>query len=175
MGMAEVSIYEFIYRVNDNIVKFPYYEYKKFNYTLKDDFYRRFNLLYFIFSIFIIVFVYFFIKFLYFEFHIHFLENFFQSYSPYVYWYAAIGYAFLVHALINVLFIFSFSRQMFAVNSITMAVIFNIIFGIILSRTISLEYAVYGLLVGAIVFWFYSFKYALKMFNRLEFYYYSAI
>ena len=175
MGMAEVSIYEFIYRINENITKFAYYDYKKFNETLKKGFYYKFNIFYLFFSIFIVLIVYWIMKELYYNYHIEFLKNFFESYTPYIYWYASIGYVFLVHALINILFIFSFSRQVFAVKAITMAVMINLILGIILSRSIDLEYAVIGLLIGSIVFWWFSFKYALRMFNRLEFYYYSAI
>jgi len=175
MGMAEVSIYEFIYRINENIVKFAYYDYKKFNETLKKGFYYKFNIMYIIFSFFVVFMVYFVMKELYLHYNIEYLSNFFNSYTPYIYWYASIGYVFLVHALINILFIFSFSRQMFALKAIIMAVIVNIILGIILSRSLGLEYAVIGLLIGSIIFWYYSFKYALKMFNRLEFYYYSAI
>ncbi|MDD5201913.1 MAG: hypothetical protein PHH41_02105, partial [Sulfurimonas sp.] len=102
------------------------------------------------------------------------VDIFFQSFTPFVYWVGAISYAFMVNGLMNVLFMFSFSRQSFSLNSIVIAAIINIIVGIIASRIFGLEYAVLGLLVGSVAFWFVSFKYALKMFKDLEFYYYSS-
>ena len=103
------------------------------------------------------------------------LEDFFKAPTPYIYWFAAIAYVFLVHSLINILFIFAFSRQIFAVKSIGIAIIIDVIVGLILSRTLGLDYAVVGLLIGSVFFWYYSFRYIMKMFKNLEFYYYSAI
>jgi len=174
MGMAEVSIYEFMYRINENVTKFKYSEYKKFNNKIKT-FYNQFNLVYIVFSFITIISVYYIIYGLNQLEHIQYLEDFIKGYTPFVYWIAALSYALLVHSLINVLFIFSFSRQTFALKSIFLATLVNIIFGLILSRGIALEYSVIGLLVGAIVFWYYSFRYTMHMFNNLEFYYYSAI
>lgn len=103
-----------------------------------------------------------------------FAKNLFNSYTPFVFWVAAISYAFMVNGLMNVLFIFSFSRQQFSLKAISIATLVNLIVGVLLSRMFGLEYAVYGLLVGSIVFWAYSFVYSIKIFKKLEFYYYSS-
>ena len=174
MGVAEVSIYEFMYKINSNITQFKFYEYPKFN-KLLTHFYEKFNFLYFTYGIFTIIFVYFLIKEIYLYYHFDYLVDFFKSYTPFVYWGAAISYLFLVHGLINILFIFSFSRQTFAVKAAGYALLTDIVIGIILSRSIGLQYAVVGLFVGSIFFWYFSLKYTIKMFKNLEYYYYSAI
>ena len=174
MGIAEVSIYEFIYKINSNITKFKYYEYKKFN-ELLTKFYKKFNVLYFIYAVIVVFFVYFVVVLIEEIYHPYYLKGFFSSFTPFVYWIAAISYIFLVHGLINILFIFSFSRQTFAVKAAAYAFLLDIIIGMILSRSIGLEYAVIGLLVGSLFFWYFSVKYTLRMFRNLEYYYYSAI
>jgi len=174
MGMAEVSIYEFMYKINENITKYKYYEYKEFN-KLLTKFYEKFNFLYAVYAVFIVIITYFFIFIIKDLYNVSYLDIFFQSYTPYVYWMSAISYIFLVHGLINILFIFSFSRQTFAVKAAGYAFLLDIITGMILSRSVGLEYAVIGLLVGSLFFWYFSLKYAFGMFKKLEYYYYSAI
>lgn len=173
MGLTEISIHEFMYRINDLAFSYRYSEYQKFNDEVFA-FFKKFNFMFILLSIIIIFVVYFIILIAYRMTHYAFLDIFFLSFTPFVYWIAAISYAFLVNGLMNVLFIFSFSRQYFSVKSILYATITNIIVGMILSRIVGLEYAVFGLLAGSIVFWFFSFKYIIKMFKSLEFYYYSS-
>jgi hypothetical protein len=174
MGVAEVSIYEFMYKINKNITIYKFYQYKEFN-SLLSKFYKKFNYLYFVYGIFTILFVYFLVEGIYDFYHPSYLVDFFQSYTPFIYWVSAVSYLFLVHGLINILFIFSFSRQTFAVKATGYALLVNIIVGMILSRSMGLEYAVVGLFVGSIFFWYFSLKYVIKMFKNLEYYYYSAI
>ncbi len=173
MGFTEVSIHEFMYRINDMIVKFKYNQYQKFNDEVFA-FFKRFNIVYLVVSILTIVLTYLFVYFMYKLTDFTYIENFFNGYTPFVYWVAAISYAFLVNGLMNILFIFSFSRQYFSVKSIFIATIINIIIGIILSRMFGLQYAVFGLLTGSIVFWIFSFRYAIRMIKKLDFYYYSS-
>ncbi|DAB29712.1 MAG TPA: hypothetical protein CFH84_07840 [Sulfurimonas sp. UBA12504] len=173
MGATEVSIHEFMYRINDLVVQYKYNKYIEFNEKVFH-FFKKFNILYLILSVIIILLVFFIVYFVHKTTNYAGVDIFFQSFTPFVYWVGAISYAFMVNGLMNVLFMFSFSRQGFSLNSIVIAAIINIIVGIIFSRIFGLEYAVLGLLVGSIAFWFVSFKYALKMFKDLEFYYYSS-
>ncbi len=173
MGFTEISIHELMYRINDAVVKYKYKEYKKFNNTIYN-FYKKFNIVYLILSIVIIIIVFLSVYIVYKTTDIEYVQNFFHSYTPFVYWIAAISYAFMVNGLMNVLFIFSFSRQYFSLRSIAVAVFINLIIGIILSRMFGLEYAVVGLLFGSIAFWWLSYRYATKMFKNLVFYYYSS-
>jgi hypothetical protein len=69
---------------------------------------------------------------------------------------------------------FSLSRHETPVRYIRYAVLADIIIGIILSRAFGYPYAVVGLLVGAIIFWYGTFKYTNHMFKHLDYFYYSA-
>ncbi len=173
MGLTEISIHEFMYRINDMVVKYKYKEYQNFNHEIYH-FFKKFNIVYVFLSVIIILFTYYVIYFVHNYTDYKFTKNFFDSFTPFVYWVAAISYAFMVNGLMNVLFIFSFSRQSFSLKAIGISTIVNLIVGMIFSRMFGLEYAVYGLLVGSIVFWAYSFTYSVKMFKKLEFYYYSS-
>ena len=173
MGLTEISIHEFMYRINDMVVKYKYREYQDFNNEIYY-FFKKFNIIYVVLSILIILLTYYAVYFNYNYMDYEFTKNFFDSYTPFVFWIAAISYAFMVNGLMNVLFIFSFSRQNFSLKAISIATVVNLIVGVMLSRMFGLEYAVYGLLVGSIVFWAYSFAYTVHMFKKLEFYYYSS-
>ena len=173
MGLTEISIHEFMYRINDIVLKYEYKQYKKFNEQIYS-FFKKFNIFYGIFSVIIIIATYLLIIIMHKITDFAYIENFLKGYTPFVFWVAAVSYAFLVNGLMNVLFMFSFSRQDFSVKSIAIATFTNIIVGMISSRMFGLEYAVFGLLIGSIMFWAYSFKYASNMFKKLEFYYYSA-
>jgi hypothetical protein len=173
MGFTEISIHEFMYRINDMVIKYKYNEYKKFNNSVYS-FFKKFNTLYLIFSIVIIFIVYYTIYISSEIFDNKYIENFLNSYTPFVYFISSISYAFMVNGLMNILFIFSFSRQDFSVKSISLATLINVLTGVILSRIFGLEYAVFGLLFGSLVFWAFSFNYAASMLKKLEFYYYSS-
>ncbi|MCF6173352.1 MAG: hypothetical protein L3J44_06170 [Campylobacteraceae bacterium] len=173
MGLTEISIHEFMYRINDMIVQYKYRDYHAFNDKVYL-FFKRFNLVYMVLSVVIIFVTYFVVFIAYRVTELSYVENFFNGYTPFVYWIAAISYAFMVNGLMNVLFIFSFSRQNFSVKAIAVATFANIILGMILSRMFGLEYAVFGLLLGSILCWAFSFNYAINMFKKLEFYYYSS-
>lgn len=173
MGATEVSIYEFMYRINDLVTKYKYNKYQDFNEKVYS-FFKKFNILYILLSVFIIFFVFFVVYIIHITTNYAGVSIFFNSYTPFIYWIGAISYAFMVNGLMNVLFMFSFSRQGFSLNSVVIAAVINIIVGIILSRMLGLQYAVFGLLIGSIFFWYISFRYAKKMFKNLEFYYYSS-
>ena len=173
MGQTEISIHEFMYRINDKVIKYKYRDYQEFNDEIYS-FFKKFNIVYIFSSVIIILLVYYIVYFVDDYMDYEFAKNLFNSYTPFVFWVAAISYAFMVNGLMNVLFIFSFSRQQFSLKSISIATLVNLIVGVLLSRMFGLEYAVYGLLVGSIVFWAYSFVYSIKIFKKLEFYYYSS-
>lgn len=173
MGFTEISIHEFMYRMNDMIIKYEFKDYKKFNKEVYA-FYKKFNLIYIILSIVVILLTYLSLYLFRYIADNKLVNMFFDSYTPFVFWIASISYAFVVHGLMNVLFIFSLSRQHFSLRAITVGALTNIIVGIILSRMFGLEFAVLGLLVGSLVFWAFSYSYALRMFKKLEYYYYST-
>lgn len=87
---------------------------------------------------------------------------------------AAISYALLAVGLMNALILFSVSQPEMVCRAITAAFIVNIIIGFLLSRWLEHEFAVIGLLVGALIFLFLSSKSVTKVLNNLDYYLYAA-
>jgi hypothetical protein len=103
-----------------------------------------------------------------------FVEGFFTPVAESVFWWAAIGYVFLVFGLFNSIFLFALSRPAFVLRSLTPALLLNLAVGFILSRAVSYELAVVGLTAGSFAFLLISSFYARRTFRRLDYYYYSA-
>ncbi|MCK9372248.1 MAG: hypothetical protein M0P91_03565 [Sulfuricurvum sp.] len=173
IGMSEVIIYEFMYRVNVDITKHRYDETRIFN-KIYQRFFLKYNIIFFVISFFVIIFVYFAIFLLAKYTDWDFLDVFMVAPTPFIYLFAAISYAFLSNALTNILFFFSYSRYKAVVKGIAVAVVVNIIVGLILSRLLGYEYAVFGLLTGSILFWGFVIHFGNRFFKNLDYYYYSA-
>ncbi|MDD5717331.1 MAG: hypothetical protein PHW64_05955 [Sulfuricurvum sp.] len=173
IGMSEVIIYEFMYRVNDDIIAHPYYKADVFN-RIYRRFFVKYNVIFFIVSFFVILLVYFSVYLLAKYTEWDFLDVFFVDPTPWIFVFAAISYAFLSNALTNILFFFSYSRYKAVLKGITLGFGANIIVGLILSRLIGYQYAVIGLLVGSIVFWLLVIQFGNRFFKNLDYYYYSA-
>ena len=173
MGFTEAGIYEFMNIMNNIIGKYKYNESKKFSKKIKN-FMRKFLIIYFISSILIMILVYYFIKLGGYYFDIEQLKIFLQEPTPFVFWIAAVSYIFLVGSLLNILFLFAMSRQTVPVKYILIGTLINLIVGLILSRFISYEYAVFGLLFGTIFLYFSTFNYTKKAIDKLDYFYYSA-
>jgi len=103
-----------------------------------------------------------------------FIEVFFNPVTQSVFWWAAVGYVFLVLGLFNSVFLFALSRPFFVLRALLAGFVLNVIVGFVLSRVVSSELAVVGLTVGSFVFMLLSSLYARRAFNRLDYYYYSA-
>ncbi len=173
MGITEVSIAEFMYRVNDRVTKVSFDNVEKFTEEIYA-FFKKFNLFFTLFSLAIVIGTYFFIYGLYITYHIEFLENFLQQPTMYIFFVASLSYFLLVNSLMNILFMFSLSRHHIPVKSVGYALFGNFFIGIILSRAFGYEYAVFGLLAGSIILWVMTYRSIKEMFKRLDYYYYSA-
>lgn len=173
MGITEVSIAEFMYRVNDRVTKVSFDNVEEFTKEIYA-FFKKFNLFFTLFSLAIVILTYFFIYGLYITYHIEFLENFLQQPTMYIFFVASISYFLLVNSLMNILFMFSLSRHHIPVKSVGYALFGNFFIGIILSRAFGYEYAVFGLLAGSIILWVMTYRSIREMFKRLDYYYYSA-
>jgi hypothetical protein len=173
IGMSEVIIYEFMYRVNDDIIAHRYDEAHKFN-RLYRLFFLKYNIVFFIVSFFVIIFVYMSIYLLKKYTQWDFLNVFFVAPTPWIFGFAAVSYAFLANALTNILFFFSYSRYKSVVKGIAVGLVVNIFVGLILSRLLGYQYAVIGLLIGSIVFWGFVILFGNRFFKNLDYYYYSA-
>ncbi|NOY58090.1 MAG: hypothetical protein GXO75_04020 [Calditrichaeota bacterium] len=107
--------------------------------------------------------------------HLEIVQDFFSNHITFfVFYLAAIAYFFLALGLLNCLAFFTLSRPFFAIKAISVSIVVDLAIGIFSSRQFGYEYAVVGLLAGAIVFAFISTIYARKFFSNLDYYYYSA-
>ncbi len=91
-----------------------------------------------------------------------------------VYWWAALSYLAAAVGLHSVLFFFVLGQPRLALRSLGPALAVNIVVGFIASRWFSYEYAVIGLMAGSLVFAVLSIRYARRIMQRFDYYYYSA-
>ncbi|MHB8469688.1 MAG: hypothetical protein ACYDCH_08035 [Gaiellaceae bacterium] len=103
------------------------------------------------------------------------VQDFFGASTTYrVYMWAALGYGLLVWGLLNVIFFFYLSRPAFAVRSLAPAIATGAIVGLAFSRGGSSWQSVIGLAAGGLVFAATSTAYAIRIFDDMAYYYYSA-
>ena len=103
-----------------------------------------------------------------------FIEFFFNPLSESVFWWAAVGYVFLVWGLFNSVFLFALSRPALVLRSLAPALALNLIVGFVFSRAVRYDLAVIGLTAGSLVFMLVSGYYARRTFRKLDYFYYSA-
>jgi hypothetical protein len=85
-----------------------------------------------------------------------------------------ISYIILSFCLMNAVILFALSQPHFVIKSILPAAMVNLLFGFLLSRWVSYEFAVMGLLLGSIVMLILTTRYLLKVLNNLDYYLYAA-
>jgi hypothetical protein len=98
----------------------------------------------------------------------------FQPVTQPVFWWAAIGYVFVVWGLLNSVFLFGLSRPSFVLRSLAPALALNVAVGFILSRTVRYDLAVVGLTAGSMAFMLISGYYTRRTLKNLDYFYYSA-
>jgi len=143
MGVLEVAVYEFLYRINEKVFMFRLDEFTRFNRDFTG-FYAKVNKIFTIVAIVSIIAVYLFILIIKMSVS---AERFpFGSDSALVYFVGAIAYAFLTHGLMNALILFSFSRQNVVVKGIVFATLADFLVGTVLANMFVKYWAVFGLL-----------------------------
>jgi len=107
--------------------------------------------------------------------HIKEVREFFASPITFkVFYFASVSYLLLAVGLMNNLFFFTLWKPDFGLRSIRIALIVDLIVGILASRLISWEYGVLGFLAGSFTFAILSTQYMLKFIRTLDYQYYSA-
>lgn len=107
--------------------------------------------------------------------HLEIVNDFFSSHVTFfVFYFAAAAYFFLAMGLLNCLAFFTLSRPFFAIKAISVSIVVDVAVGILFSRQFGYEYAVVGLLAGAITFATITTIYVRKFLSNLDYYYYSA-
>lgn len=85
-----------------------------------------------------------------------------------------IGYLLLAWGMLNTLYLFTLGKPNDSLRAIIYACIINFFTGFLLSRFISFEYSVYGMLVGALVFQLMTMKAVFNFFKNLDYHYYAS-
>lgn len=85
-----------------------------------------------------------------------------------------IAYVIVAVALMNAVILFSLSQPDFVVRSIWISLLVNVGSGFLLSRWIDYHYAVFGLLLGSIVFLYFTTKHVVRVLRNLDYYLYAA-
>jgi hypothetical protein len=173
MGITEVSISEFMYRLNDKVVKISFLKAEEFSKEIYI-FFKKFNIAFTLFSLVITIVTFLFVYGLHVSLKIEFIENFMVQPTISIFIIASIAYFLLVNSLMNILLMFSLSRHHIPVKAVGYGLFVNIFVGMILSRAFGYEYAVIGLLLGAFVLWIITFREIMAMFKNLDYFYYSA-
>jgi uncharacterized protein YkuJ len=84
------------------------------------------------------------------------------------------GYLFFTLGVLNVLYLYTLNQHKIPLIGILMAFLINIAVGITLSRIISYEYSVIGMLIGSLFFMLYTTRATLLYFKNLDYYFYAA-
>lgn len=86
-----------------------------------------------------------------------------------------IAYSMLAVALMNSLILFSLSQPTMVSNAILISLVLDITVGFLLSRWVDYYWAVFGLLVGCLVFTILTTKSVIRVLKNLDYYLYAAL
>ncbi|MDD2986428.1 hypothetical protein [Flavobacterium sp.] len=84
------------------------------------------------------------------------------------------GYFFLAWGMLNTLYLFTLGESQKPLKGIIYAIVINITIGFLLSRFLSFEYSVVGMLIGSLFFMLYTLKNVFFFFKKLDYHYYAA-
>lgn len=103
------------------------------------------------------------------------IRDFFSSpITFFTFWGAALGYNLLVVGLFNSVFFFSLSRPGPVLRAIVIAMVVNGTIGYGLSRGVAYPWSVVGLMAGSFTFALLTIRSAMRLLDRLDYYYYAA-
>jgi len=87
---------------------------------------------------------------------------------------SAVAYLFLAIGLFNGLLFLTLSKTELLLKSMIPSLVLNFVIGFTLSRLVSYEYGVIGLISGSILFIILSTKFAYRVFSNMDYYYYAG-
>jgi len=99
----------------------------------------------------------------------------FTPVTAFVFFVAAFGYVILSAALLNSLYLFCLSEPQAINRALFTALMADIVASFILSRVVDYYYAVFGFLLGSLVFLYLSSRAVNRVFKRLDFVMYKAV
>lgn len=174
MGVNEVIINNFVLNLEFNENSFKISDTKLFNgYYFK--LYFKALITSGIISILSAIFVYAFVRILNGELeHLGIQTLITSDVTWFVFEWSLVAYAVIATSLLNAVTMFSLSNPYDINKAILYAFSVNCIVGFLLSRWADYHYAIFGLVIGAFVFLYFSTKAALKTINELDYYLYAA-
>jgi hypothetical protein len=86
----------------------------------------------------------------------------------------SLGYFFLAWGMLNTLYLFTLGQPSRPLRAIITACFVNFTIGLVLSRFVSYEYSVIGMLIGAVAFMALTLRSNIKFFKNLDYHYYAA-
>jgi len=91
-----------------------------------------------------------------------------------VFWVAAVSYGIFMMAMQSILILMTLSRADLAVRAMAIALLTNVVIGFAISRSVHYSGSVFGLLAGAVILAALSYRYVVRVFGDLDYYYYAA-
>ena len=85
-----------------------------------------------------------------------------------------LGYILLAWGMLNSLYLFTLNKPTKPLKAIMIASVVNLMVGLFMSRLISYEYSVVGMLIGSTTFMLLTLKSVTEFFKNLDYYYYAA-
>ena len=86
----------------------------------------------------------------------------------------SLGYLFFTLGMLNVLYQYTLGQHRRPLLAIIIAFLVNFVVGVLMSRWISYEYSVLGMLAGSIVFMLLTTRETFHFFKKLDYYYYAS-
>lgn len=85
-----------------------------------------------------------------------------------------LGYIMLAWGMLNSLYLFTLNKPTKPLKAIMVASVVNLVVGLFMSRLVSYEYSVVGMLIGSITFMLLTLRSVTQFFKNLDYYYYAA-
>jgi hypothetical protein len=99
---------------------------------------------------------------------------YFSDITNFVFYWALIAYSFISLSLTNVVILFSLSQPIMVTKPLVIALVINFFIGFMFSRWFEYYFAVFGLFIGAIVFFTLSTRNLFKVLKKLDYYIYAT-
>jgi hypothetical protein len=85
------------------------------------------------------------------------------------------AYCFLTLGILNVLLLHTLNQSVKPIRFLLIALVVNLVVGLVASRFLSFEYSAFGLLVGSVVFMVMTTRHIKEFFKNLEYHYYATL
>ncbi|MCH4822906.1 exopolysaccharide Pel transporter PelG [Gramella lutea] len=170
-GVMEYAIHSYIRHMDFHQLEVKYSEYKEFNRKMLNMYYKHLRI--FALSAFGI----FFLLYLIITKPWGYSSGFEEQLSPLsikVCVIGGIGYLFFTLGMLNVLYQYTLGKHRRPLLAIIIAFLVNFVIGVLLSRWVSYEYSVVGMLAGSLVFMLLTTRETYHFFKNLDYYYYAS-